>query len=52
MVDSPVPPAIRDAQVARAEERVPSAAKLLVERVEGDQIVAGAEDGIGAEVWA
>lgn len=37
-------------QVAGAEEGVRPAAQLLVEVVEGDEVVAGGEDGIGAEV--
>ena len=37
-------------QVAGAEEGVRPAAELLVEVVEGDQVVAGGEDGVGAEV--
>jgi len=37
-------------QVAWAEERVGPAAELLVEVVEGGQVVAGGEDGVGAEV--
>ena len=37
-------------QVAWSEERVGAAAELQVEVVEGDQVVAGGEDGVGAEV--
>ena len=37
-------------QVAGSEERVGAAAELQVEVVEGDEVVAGGEDGVGAEV--
>ena len=37
-------------QVAWSEERVGAASELQVEVVEGDQVVAGGEDGVGAEV--
>jgi hypothetical protein len=37
-------------QVARSEERVRSAAEFLAEVVEGDQVVADGEDGVGAKV--
>ena len=37
-------------QVAGAEEGVWPAAELLVEVVEGDEVVASGEDGVGAEV--
>ena len=37
-------------QVAWSEERVGPAAELPVEVVEGGQVVAGGEDGVGAEV--
>jgi hypothetical protein len=35
-------------QVAWSEERVKPAAEPLVEAVEGDQVVSGGEDGVGA----
>jgi hypothetical protein len=37
-------------QVAWSEERVGPAAELPVEVLEGDEVVAGGEDGVGAEV--
>ena len=37
-------------QVAGSEERVGTAAELPVEVIEGDQVVAGGEDRVGAEV--
>jgi hypothetical protein len=37
-------------QVAWSEKRVGPAADLPVEAVEGDQVAAGGEDGVGAEV--
>jgi hypothetical protein len=37
-------------QVAWPEERVGAAAEPQVEVVEGDQVVAGGKDGVGAEV--
>ena len=40
----------RRVQVAWSEERVGPAAELPVEVVEGDQVMAGGEDGVGAEV--
>ena len=39
----------RGVQVAGAEEGVRPAAELVVEAVEGDEVVAGGEDGVGAE---
>ena len=37
-------------QVSWYEERVRQAAELPVNAVEGDQVVAGGDDGVGAEV--
>ena len=39
-------------QVAGAEEGVRPVAQPLVEVVEGDEVVAGGQDGVGAEVGA
>jgi hypothetical protein len=39
-------------KVAWSEERVGPAADLPVEVIEGDQVVAGGEDSVGAEVRA
>src|SRR4029077_5264689 len=38
-------------QVAWSEERVGAAAEPQVEVIEGDQVVAGGRDGVGAEWW-
>ena len=51
MVDSPVPPLIRDAcRLPGPRNGWGQAAELPVEVVEGDQVVASGEDGVGAEV--
>jgi hypothetical protein len=39
-------------QVAGAEEGMRPVAELVVEVVEGDEVVAGGQDGVGAEVGA